>query len=453
LGIIILTESKKYKRTTYFKKYDLPDIGNSIWVPSIKHWRDVIEDYLEIAKRRKNNKLAMFKLQMNLISDIILIGDLIRGYIKLIEDPNEQKVKFPDVAITEENLQYWEREIRIHKIILNALKDIGDSIAWRVLDYDRSLIYNMCVNNEEVGPLTLNIGTLNELHSLGDFANEDSVIDFVFHGITNFLLIDDLTIRYNNGEINFVEVKSGKNPRGKSWRERLERQINKSENIVDIGNAQEGVSSDIKCKFEIIDGKPKTAINNIGAALEQLEKNDLVTKVLSSFLGIGLVNHSLTGANEWKSKLEKLKKHLTYSDSDIFVTRMSIEDMVFTPNKAPWSVCPFDSKSIANILMGKYTIIYFFNLSQFIKEMGKNGWIYNGELFMEKAEEERKGIYSFKKDNFIISIPPLLMYRVIHEGLTIDSLNKLLEYEYRKEPRLVSNFVFMGFEKEIYLWE
>jgi hypothetical protein len=155
-----LANPQKYKHTTYLKKSDLSDIATSIWVPSIKEWRDLIEDYVEISKRRMHNKLAMFKLQTNLISDILLISDTIKGYIKLVEVPEERKIRFPEIETNDDNVKYWEQEIKTHKIILNALKDIGDGIAWRVLEFNRSLIYNMCVNNESVGPLTLNQGLI-----------------------------------------------------------------------------------------------------------------------------------------------------------------------------------------------------------------------------------------------------------------------------------------------------
>jgi len=242
----------KYKHTTHFKKSDLENIGYSIWTPSVQDWRDVIEDYIETAKKRKRNKFAMFKLQVNLLGDIVLVNDTIKGYIKLIEDPEERKSKFPDIDIKEKTIEYWGSEIKSFKIILNALKDIGDGIAWRVLNYNRPLIYNMCANNTDPGPLTINQGLLTELHSLGDFSNDPEVTNFVYHGITNFLLISDLTIVYKNGDINFVEIKSGKNPRGKSWKERLERQKMKVENIVKIGNESLGESSNVTAKFRLV---------------------------------------------------------------------------------------------------------------------------------------------------------------------------------------------------------
>ncbi len=42
-----------------------------IWNPNIMSWRDVIEDYLYISRKRVNNKFSMFKLQLNILTDLI----------------------------------------------------------------------------------------------------------------------------------------------------------------------------------------------------------------------------------------------------------------------------------------------------------------------------------------------------------------------------------------------
>jgi len=47
----IMKEKKKIKHSLYIRRDDLENISNSIWNPTVREWRDVIEDYIYIAKK------------------------------------------------------------------------------------------------------------------------------------------------------------------------------------------------------------------------------------------------------------------------------------------------------------------------------------------------------------------------------------------------------------------
>lgn len=447
-----MSDKPKYKHTTYFRKSDIENIGDSIWTPTIKDWRDVVEDYIEISKKRKNNKFAMFKLQMAVLGDIILLNDTLKGYIKLVEDPEERAVKFPDKDITEINIKFWEQEIKTEKILIQALKDIGDGIAWRVLNYDRSLIYNMCVNSQDPGPITLNNGLLTELNSLSDFTNDPEVSNFIFHAITNFLLISDLTVSYKNGEINFVEVKGGKNPRGKSWKKRLGRQKVRVENIVNIGNKSQGESSNVKVNFKSLESKPKTLLSHINTLLKTVKNKYVVTRVYNSYEGISIVNFANAKDNiSFKDNFDRLAKQLTKKENDLIIYPNSVGNLVFSPNRAPLSVHPFASADIANIQLGRYMIFYFFNVSQFIREIEKHGWKVFDLIYQRKNYTE-PSMFSVKKDMFAMKVPPALTARAIYEGLAVKSIVQIFEDSFRKGPTKSDGYVFYSYEKEKYLW-
>ena len=447
-----MPDKPKYKHTTYFKKSDLDNIPYSIWSPTLREWRDVIEDYIEISKKRKDNKLAMFKLQVELLGDIILVNDTIKAYIKLVKDPEHRKKEFPDVETDGTNVEWWEQEIKSFKILLNAFKDIGDGIAWRVLNYDRSLIYNMCVNNENPGPLTINQGLINELLSFGDISNDPDIINFVYHGITNFLLISDLTVVYRNGDINIMEIKS-KSPHGKSWKERLERQKEKAENIVNIGNESQGKSSKVDVKFRLVENKPQTILDQLDTLIKRAKDKFVVTQIFNSYLGIAIVNFSnVTDEISLEDKFKKLEKQLKKTDKDLLISPNSIENFVFSPNRAPLSVHPFNSEDIANILLGKYSVNYFFNVSQFIREIEKHGWK-AFDICHERRNNTEPSLFSVKKDKLTMKIPPTLAARAIYEGLAIPSIVQIFEDALRKGPVHAENNVFYGYEKEKYLWK
>lgn len=444
---------EKYKHTTYFKRSDLEYKPFVYWTPSLTEWRDVIEDYIRISKLRRNNKFAMFKLQIELITDLLHLNEALKKYIKLFEDPEEREKEFPGNKIEQSNIDYWEKEIYRHKVIINAIKDIGDGIAWRIFNYDRELIYCICINNEDPGPLTLNQGFILELHSLGDFMNEAEVVNMVYHGITNFLLISDITLLYNNGDINFIEVKGKKTGRGQSWRDRIERQKQRIENITKIGNTGEGTATEVPIKFRYIDKKPETILNKLETLLKRSSTKPVVTQIFSSYLGIGIVNLGLIEDDSWKEKFDKLKKQIIKDEKDFVMTYSSIDWKIFSPNKAPLSIHPFSPEIIADLLLGKCFIYYFFNTTQFYKEFEKKGWKVSNTIEERINEKNKKFMFTITKNNLTITIPPALYNRAIYEGMTIDSILTYAEDVIKKGPEDLEFALFYGFTKEKYLWD
>ena len=59
------------QRLSIREKITSVEFGRGIWNPEMSLWRDVIEDYLYISKKRINNKLSMFRLQLNILQEII----------------------------------------------------------------------------------------------------------------------------------------------------------------------------------------------------------------------------------------------------------------------------------------------------------------------------------------------------------------------------------------------
>ncbi|MDD3558494.1 MAG: hypothetical protein PHW27_07945, partial [Melioribacteraceae bacterium] len=357
--------------------------------------------------------------------------------------------------INENTLKYWESEVKTNKIILQALKDVGDGIAWRLFNYDRSLIYNMCVNGHDPGPLTLNQGLLTELHSLGDYTNDPDVLNFVYHGITNFLLISDLTISLKNGEYQFIEVKSGK-PRGESWKKRLERQEKKADNIVNLANKGEGLSSNVKVKIRKVDKKPKTVLNKLNTLLESMNSYDIRTQIFYSYLAIAIINFEHVSKDfSFDQRLDKVYKQIKHQKDDLIVTTNSVENFIFSPNRAPLSVHPFNSETIANILLGKYFVYYFFNVTKFTQEIEKHGW----KVFdvintcSRQSKLDATSMFSVKKENFTLSVPPALNARSIYEGLAVESLIAIFEDAFKTKSIGTECALYLGFEKERYVWE
>jgi hypothetical protein len=59
------------QRVSIRKNKEPVEMARGIWNPQMHSWRDVVEDYLYISKKRIENKWCMFKLQLNIFQDII----------------------------------------------------------------------------------------------------------------------------------------------------------------------------------------------------------------------------------------------------------------------------------------------------------------------------------------------------------------------------------------------
>ena len=51
---------------------DVRKLAKAIWVPSALEWNAVLEDFLTIARRRTDHKLALLRVQTEIVTDLIL---------------------------------------------------------------------------------------------------------------------------------------------------------------------------------------------------------------------------------------------------------------------------------------------------------------------------------------------------------------------------------------------
>ena len=116
------------KKDKYNYKFKVNKSRYERFVPSItstfiRSWRDIIEDYIEISRKRKDNKLAMFYLQKNLLSDIIGCENSIKRYKEILRNPDIAKKELPEGAIiNDEQIELWKNEIEENKLLITIFK-------------------------------------------------------------------------------------------------------------------------------------------------------------------------------------------------------------------------------------------------------------------------------------------------------------------------------------------
>ena len=105
-------KEKKYDYKFKVNESKYKKLIKSISSPKLRDWRDIIEDYITISRKRKNNQLAMFYLQTNLLTDILYCERSVKNYKELLEKPekahNYAKEK---IEINESLFDFWKKEI------------------------------------------------------------------------------------------------------------------------------------------------------------------------------------------------------------------------------------------------------------------------------------------------------------------------------------------------------
>ena len=194
-------------------------IQSDIWHPKYNEWREVLEDYLTISRRRLNNKLSMLKLQMSLYHDLFSSQKVKQICNRIIKDP--QKIKD---YIDEENFHVFDLktikyQLEEENVVCKALSEIADGHLWRIFNFNRPLIYVMG-SRPSSGYLNFDTGFMTEVYTWLTSINNPNVAKFLINDLTNYARLGDITIQYKDGSIELKEIKAGKSHRGKDRQKR-----------------------------------------------------------------------------------------------------------------------------------------------------------------------------------------------------------------------------------------
>jgi hypothetical protein len=443
-----MRDQKLFKHSIYSRASNFNNQAGIIWNPKVKDWIDVIEDYIVVAKKRKLNKLAMAKLQMNIFQDIASVSEAISHYRELIKQQSKLINDGQMGSSTIEDVDYWKSELTRYSLVKRALFDIGDGIAWRLYNYDRAILYNMCANNTSPGPISYDEGRLNELVAFGDFITNKSIAQVVYHGLTNFLLIGDITTLDNSGGIEIIEVKSNKHPHGKSWKKRIERQVERQGNIIKLANTGEGISSGKEVSILTIESKPITKLKLIKNLLRKASPQLFVKEILYDYLSYYIFNWEYSqNSAPHESINDIIEKISNIKSTDTIITYDGIRHSDFTPNIAPLSIHKYCSQDIASLLMGKYYMRIDFNQDKFCQAFTQKGYKVN----FNRDEIPENAIFLIQKGRLSLSIPPYLFTRIIYEGYSIDNIIAIFQMIERERP--ANSFLFFEHNFENTLWD
>ena len=169
-------------------------MASGIWSPKMTDWRDVIEDYLYVSRKRANNKWAIFRLsKMNILQDVMSNVQAMDVYgerkKQLTQDVEEGKASKDDFEAEKEHI---ESEFYSFDVINKALREIMDGLVWKYFDYNRTILH-MLASKAPIETVRVDQGTVNALYEFGDVSTDMDSVAAIFNDITNFLRVGDVT--------------------------------------------------------------------------------------------------------------------------------------------------------------------------------------------------------------------------------------------------------------------
>lgn len=415
---------------------------------------EILEDYLEISRKRRNNRKALAKLQLHLLEDLLEAEVALKYFKQEHEKLEATRAEVPEETRgdgTSKDLEAIEREIFFHKAHANCLRAIGDGIVWRALAYDRAAVRCLSQNPHKAHVLTE--GTLNELTAWSrQFDSSDGIP--ILNSLTNCLTTGDITLVRDDGSVEIVEVKSSK-----TKSRRITRQKQRMQEVYELLNFGEGELENARVEVLQLDIFPENGLDEIRGLLQEAERSGYAARRLSNFLYVECIDiraiKEIDGALAELTATENRELADWFASKD-FVALMSSSDIIsFTPNCAPFPIFPFPSKTCIELLTQVKAYRTHFNFTALGREFERMGWVVerNPQQLHEEQWSLETGFFVLSKGGFHATVPGADIMRLQAETVRPKVLISQLEKLRQMGPEATLPNTLVVYEGETQIWD
>lgn len=435
----------------------------------------VLEDYLDISRRRHGATIPLFKLQLHMLQDLVVAEKGVAQYKRRLkelkvaedeseeiaaEDANEETPRQGDAEKSEgqetsDEVKAIRRELYFLRSEIRSLRDIADGIAWRLFDCDRAALHELA--RRSTRPHINPEGILAELHTFASYSNERSGIA-VLNDLTNFLKFGDVTVRRHSGEFEIVEVKSGTSGSG-----RLTRQRQGIMEVVELLSRDQGreVTGE-PVRISEVQVTPEMFVGNLAGVLARAGREGAGVEIVGSHLVMDCMDFR-AGAERHLEK-EKVFGILErgwrvvdrWKESGDFVLVLDAsERYAHAQNYAPASVLPLEPSMCVRIMAGSVALTAVLNVSAVLRGLEGRGWVVvkPPERLAAEAAEEGKSeapIAVLRRGRLTTSLPAALVGRLGMEFLKPKSLSEMLDAVLESDGERGYSFVNLAGEREMW---
>jgi hypothetical protein len=419
---------------------------------STSEYPELLEDMLELTRKRRKNRTVIAKLQMWLLEELLVQEGAVRHYRlkgqELKGVLEEEGTSEPDKNRLTKDLEFIEEQIFFHRAYSNCIRIIGDGIAWRSLGYDRIVMRSL--GEAPTKQHVLAEGTMTELREWAlNFDTGKGLA--ILNSLTNCLAIGDVTVIRDDGSAEIVEVKEGKTKSS-----RIVRQKQKMRETVNLLATGAGVSDDKFVEVEHLDITPENGLNELAELLEASEKTGWAAKRISNCCYVECVDFARVDSPEALGKsLDAARKKQTEEwsqRSDKVLHSSSLNILSYSPNCAPFSVFPLRSKLCVDLMVGAKSYAVYLNLNAVQREWEYRGWRVKRSFEEQIAAKDEDAMLIVQKDGYEVQIPPAEIMRVWMELIRPTVMIKQCEIDHRRGPRR-ERFSYVVYDGEPSIWD
>ena len=394
---------------------------------------EVLEDYLCISRKRQHNPLALSKLQLNLLMDILNEEYILREYRKRLKKLKNKTSSLEESPEKENSaIEIVESEVYFHEVTTKVYREIADGIVWRTLGFNRAILFYM-VSQPSPGPISIE-GIESELMEWSrTFDRQEGIA--ILNDITTFLRVGDITILKDDGTLEFVEVKT-KRPRGGA---RFSRQKEKLQQTVEFFSSGEMAFKEETLIIDEFDIKPDNYLNNIHNLIKDAMRDGAAINAIGDHLLVSCIDFRIGSQEQALSILDPiLDKTLEKWNEDLVIPLTSLEKSKYGRTYAPYSIFPFPDDICVALMTGALLLTVILNVSNVMKYFEKKGWkILKGpeEHIQEAPSIEEAYSMTVKKGAFNMQVPPMYIAMLGFEFLRPKVIVQLFEKYYTLGPR------------------
>jgi len=413
---------------------------------------DILEDFLAISRRRQTNPTALSRLQIHMIEELLLQEGAVKHYRKTLKDlgsdeDTEQK-EDTDKEDKNEEVKFYQKELFFHRMYANAIRGIGDGLAWRALGYDRAVMRLM--GERETKQHLSAEGTVEELREWSYHFETGSGVA-ILNALTNCLAFGDVTVVRNDGSAEIVEVKANKTKSSRKIRQK-----HAMNEVVTLLSTGEGKNENRDVRIEILPITPETSLNKVEELLDRAGEQGWAARRISDCLYVEAFDfRKMKGVVDWKEFTTKVRQSVIgpWEDQGDFVFDMStLETIGYTPNCAPLSVFPFRARTCVDLLIGAKFYVAYQNVNAIAREFEKRGWLIQKDTKTLMEEKSTEALLRVSKGPFHCTVPPAEFMRMQIETLRPKTLIDAMEFKLRQGPEGGDGYMLAVYDGEPKIW-
>jgi hypothetical protein len=393
---------------------------------------DILEDFLLTSRRRSLNPTSMCRLQMHLLGELTIQEQATKHY----------KSK---LAMAGTHREMVEGELFKHGMTANALRIIGDGIAWRAFRFDRLIprVLSGHPVKHVIGEAGLQ-AELNEFHAVIRKGRSP-----ILNCTTNCLAIGDLTVIDKEENVEIIEVKSG-NTRCR----RTIKQKNKMREVVQFLEDAQGDVEGVKVFVDSFPITPKNFLPSLSDLLEESQTSGWASSLLSADCFVECIDFGHGGdlAGEIEKMNDQQSIYTTSWGNDALIEMDSRQILTFAPNIAPFSIYPFRERICIDLMIGKTIFRSIVNASEVARSFERAGWTVKALLGDALTLSENRAVLIVEKGGCICHLPPGDFAKLQFEMLRVETLIEECEYIKGRGPRPEGEFGVWKYAGEHLQW-